>query len=742
MSRQTASGHAANNSTPSSSSSSSSASSIKPTGWIRSTSASRSALSDRTNLPSGSRSTPLRSLPKLTVQSAGKRSTPVTNGAASKQQKLSHFFAPNTAPSAVPRGTAANLARSNTFQDSPSLVRARGRTASVELEAKGLPVLEDDELEARAASLLRGRFGSVTRSLNPSRSSTPVRAPSPPRSDPEPVRRDNHRPMQPPPSVQARRQPHPRILQSKSTPPRPARVEQQPPSSSPTFEPTLMAESLSNFTPPAWEKNYNSRMALFKRLAGVSKDEIFETEKANMAHQVAKAHARMQPRSPTSPRKGRAAEQQKAASPRKNRIKEAAALASSPQKQAASRQIEAVLRSPRTNRRIYALETQLGGGSLAERSVSLQPMRLRLGDEAAGQRRAVSEARHDTAGPSTFRQSVVIDDSFAPRTAEEEEESETQPLPWPAEGNGHDLEVDVNANRDETQPLPWEEEEEEQLDAPVRPTTNGALQQPEDDLQATILEVPPSDDEDLLQQKVFPSSSSSSAPSSPSPSPTRLPSIQRADLRGASSPAKRQRIKHEEEDITMASPTFSRSQRPSQTLPLRSLPTISPISLAPSLTGGADRFGQIVAALKKGERRQNNGMQLNLNSFVSSSKVKAEPSEARREGLSEDLEDVLSDDDDDSGDTTVTNLISSYAGGDAETDETQPLPWDSSPTQLEPALIRPRILPLQSAGSSPLRASQRTTASSTSSSSSGIIPSQTNLNAEGNTQLRTFFHDL
>uniref|UniRef100_V5EUG3 Uncharacterized protein n=1 Tax=Kalmanozyma brasiliensis (strain GHG001) TaxID=1365824 RepID=V5EUG3_KALBG len=295
-----------------------------------------------------------------------------------------------------------------------------------------------------------------------------------------------------------------------------------------------MAESLSNFTPPAWEKNYNSRMALFKRLAGVSKDEIFETEKANMAHQVAKAHARMQPRSPTSPRKGRAAEQQKAASPRKNRIKEAAALASSPQKQAASRQIEAVLRSPRTNRRIYALETQLGGGSLAE----------------------------------------------------------------------------------------------------------------------------------------------------------------------------------------------------------------SPISLAPSLTGGADRFGQIVAALKKGERRQNNGMQLNLNSFVSSSKVKAEPSEARREGLSEDLEDVLSDDDDDSGDTTVTNLISSYAGGDAETDETQPLPWDSSPTQLEPALIRPRILPLQSAGSSPLRASQRTTASSTSSSSSGIIPSQTNLNAEGNTQLRTFFHDL
>lgn len=609
-----------------------------------------------------------------------------------------------------------------------------------------MPVLEDDELEARAATLLRGRFGSVSRSLNTSRSSTPTRAPSPPRPDPESIHRDTRPTMQPPPPVQVRHQPRPRPIQSKVTPPRPAPVDQQLPSSSPTFEATLMAESLSNFTPPAWEKNYNSRMALFKRLAGVSKDEIFKAEKASMADQVAKAHARMQPRSPTSPRKGRPAEKQKVASPRKNRIKEAAALASSPPKRAASRQVEAVLRSPRTNRRIYALETQLGSGPLADRAVSLQPTRLRLdGDhgEAAGHRRAVSEARYGAAGPSSFRQSMVVDESFAPRMAEEEEESETQPLPWPAEDNEPDVGMDVITNGDETQPLPWDEEEESE--APARPTTNGALHQPEDDQQADIAEVPPSDDEDLLQQKVFPSSSSSSAPSSPSPSPSRLPSIQRANLRTASPPSKRQRVKHEEEDTTMASPTFSRSQRLNEALPKRPLPTISPISLTPSLTGGADRFGQIVAALKKGERRQNNGMQLKLNSFVSSSKIKAEPLQTSREGLSEDLQDILSDDDDDdnSGDTTVTNLIPSYAGGEAETDETQPLPWDSSPTQLEPALIRPRILPLQAADGSPLRTSQRTTASSTSSSSSsGIIPSQTNLNAEGNTQLRTFFHDL
>lgn len=624
--------------------------------------------------------------------------------------------------------------RPSPFQDSPSVVRARARSAAVEDDSTGAIAADfgDDDLEARAASLLRGRFGSVSRSLNASRSSTPTRAPSSPsllRIDPEPSSRLEptsapRRSVPPPPPLQQQRQSDSdtRPLQIQQiTPPRPTRHTQpQAPSSSPPFEPTLMQESLSNFTPLAWEKTHGPRMAFFQRLAGMPKDEILRGQQADMAEEVAKAHARMQPRSPGSPCKRGARRQLQSVSPsKKNRTKQVAAITSSPTKERVKRP-EAVLRSPRTNRRIYALETQLGDGLGQQRATSLQPLHGGVGTDAVDQRRTMSEARYAAAavtGASTVRQ--AMENGGAPRPVEEEEEdeSETLPLPWPAEDDQGEAPARIEDRADETQPLPWHDPEDE-------PQVGRASQQ--DDRSAELLEVPPSDDEDLLLQNVI-SSSSSSPSSSPSPSPSRS-----RRTRGATPPpAKRQRIKQEQHD---ASPLTNRLMRtPLQPPPQPGLPRVSLVSLTPSTPGGgSSRFDRVVAALKREERRQHKGAQLNLDTFVSSSGGKPRV-EGSREGLSEDLTDVLSDDE--GGDITVT------AGQDEEADETQPLPW-SSPHRNPPSapLSSPTGPPTQRSTTS--NTSPRTNSSRGSSSSAVSLPSEGYLDEAGNTQLRSFFHGL
>ncbi|CBQ71465.1 conserved hypothetical protein [Sporisorium reilianum SRZ2] len=736
VSRQSAAtGHAASSTSNSTPSSASSTSSIKPTGWIRSNSASRPALSDRTNFPS--KSTPLRSLPKPTVQSAGRRATPSTSGNAGRQQKLSSFFAPNTAPPAASK--VAPAVRQSSFQDSPSVARARARSVTVEGNSTNAEAaaadLGDDDLEARAASLLRGRFGSVSRSLNASRSSTPTRAPSPPpaRVDLQPSRFEpasaSRRTMPPPaPLQQPKPDTRPPQIQQEVTPPRaarrPAEQHQQPASSSPPFEATLMQESLSNFTPLAWEKMHASRMALFQRLAGVPKEEILRGQRANMAEQVAKAHARMQPRSPGSPRKMRGNKQLHSVSPsRKNKMKHAAALTCSPSKERSWQRPEAVLRSPRTNRRIYALETQLGGGAGQQRATSLQPLHRGVFSAAADHRRAVSEARCPSAvdEASSSRQAF---DSKSTReaqaaTAAEEEESETLPLPWPADEDEEEGIARLEDQADETQPLPWDDRDDE-------PQPAHASQQQEDQ---QLVEVPPSDDEDLLLQHVIPSSSSSPC-SSPSPSPSRIrPARQPIDT---PPPAKRQRIKQEQHDCTPLSNRLMRTPLQPPPLPAAGLARVSPVSLIPSMAGagGSNRFDRVVAALKREERRQHKGAQLHLDSFVSSTRCKSEAEaevEGRREGLSADLNDVLSDDDEeDEGDVTVGQ------------EETQPLPW-SSPPRREPPPLNSSPLPASTQRSNASSASTRTTSSSSSAVS---LPSEGNLDDAGNTQLRSFFRGL
>ncbi|TKY87004.1 hypothetical protein EX895_003681 [Sporisorium graminicola] len=747
-SRQSAAGHAASssNGTPSSASSTSS---IKPTGWIRSHSVSRPALGDRTNFPSAPKSTPLRSLPKPTVQSAGRRTTPATNGNAGTQQKLSSFFAPNTAPSAVSKAASAlagSVARSSPFQNSPSVVRARARSIAVEDNSTSATAaaadVGDDDLEARAASLLRGRFGSVSRSLVASKSSTPTRAPSPPNSplpcvDPQPSRlariSASRRAMPSPQPSQARR---PELETQQDTPPRPKSrhaTQEQPVTSSPPFEPTLMQESLSNFTPLAWEDAHASRMAFLQRLAGVPKDEILRGQKANMADELAKAHARMQPRIHVSPdKRGGKRPLQNVLSPsnKKGRLKPAAALTSSPPKERMLKRPEAVLRSPRTNRRIYALETQLGSGLGHQRATSLQPLYRGVGPDAVGQRRTVSAARHaaGAGGASDRRQADMVNSESNRLVEEEEEESETQPLPWPTEDDEEAVKSGAENQVDETQPLAWDDQDEE-------PQLDRASQQLRDHQEAELTEVPPSDDEDLLLQNVISSSSSSSPSSSPSPSPIRLKSA----TRGAASPSmKPQRIKQEQHD---ASPLSNRLMRtPLQPLPLAGLPRVSPVSLTPSAPGGAaaggsSRFDRVVAALKREERRQHKGAQLQLDSFISSSWCKVEEELNRRTGLSEDLQDVLSDDE--VGDITV-------GGAEGNADETQLLPW-SSPDRGDPQGVRRPSLnssPMPTQRSTASSTSVRTNSSRATSSSAVSLPSEGNLDEAGNTQLRSFFHGL
>ncbi|SNX87957.1 uncharacterized protein MEPE_06668 [Melanopsichium pennsylvanicum] len=744
VSRQSAGHSAATNThtTPSTSS-------IKPTGWIRSTSVTKPApFADRTNLPSTSISAPLSSIFKPLAPHSARSPAPSVHSNGPKQAKLSSFFTPHTAPPTA--AAAARLATQTSGRkekqsgciDSPSLHRAQ-RKNGAEAGPSKLPALElDDELDARATNLLRGRFGSVTRSLNASRSSTPTRPISSPISDPQPIPQAAQ--------VQARAGADARLTMSlPRVPPRPRpskkaqitparrkKEAQHPPSSPAPFEPTLMAESLSNFTPPAWERSRSDKMALFQRLAGVPKKSILIFEKHRMQDELNKAHKRLlanhedspleRPlvsREDASPSKAtlirspieKQARNRQIGSPSRSRVNDGAALSASPSKRNVIVSTKSVLRSPTTNRRIYALETQLSGASALTggRSVSLQPLRLDIQEEAAEQRRAVSQTRGVADGANADHTIVVSDETMT------EDESETLSLPWPEVEKASQ----ADALGEETQLLPWNDDEEDQM-----------LDHPPDRSQQPVTEVPTSDDEDLLLQFAIPSSPSSSLPASAS----RSTSPTSSSLRAAGSPSKKRRRTHSSSTELDSSPTVSLT-RSDGTTPSRRLPKVSPITLTSTLGSSGNRFDKVVTALQKEERRANTGMQLNLNSFLSSSRPNGHPSPSNRQGLSEDLEDELSDDDIDEahGDTTVNgmplNLEQHRDGAEDEAEETHPLLW-SSQTQTEP-MARPGLRPLQPSSS------QCTTSSRTSSDAISL-PSEANLYQSGNTPFRSFFEHL
>lgn len=374
-----------------------------------------------------------------------------------------------------------------------------------------------------------------------------------------------------------------------------------------------MAESLSNFTPPAWAKSIDRKLALFQRMAGIQDDVVREQERRQMENELDRAHQRMQGSSPAAAKSKRPPTSRQ----RTSLAKQSEAAPTGRVSTRSEQMPETLLRSPVTNRRIYALETQL----VPVKRAALQP---------------ASRADKNASEVVQNQPLCARTDPFVAESADAtQDESETLPLAWPAEGD------------DETQPLAWDDADEE---AAQIPTEAVQLSNPI----GSAGEVPTSDDDDFLTE----------------------PGVALDAAHDSTSVSKRRRV----DTQRMAKP--------------------SPVSLTSA--SGAGRFDSVVAALRRQERRQNSGMQLSLDRYVTKPTCKLD---------SDDDLDVLSDDE---------------AG-----DETQPLEWAT-----------PVKRPTLQLASSPAAATQLSTSSGASTSASEIsLPSQTALN-DADTQTRTFFERL
>lgn len=703
-----------------------SSSAIKPTGWIRSTSK-PGVLSDRTNLPSTSRTT-LGELNKPVLSDRtnlpSNSRTPLRSvKPAARQAKLSSFFAPHTAPAQSKRGDKER------GEDSPSLTKAqRQKGGEVALE-------EDEELQERANNLLLRRFGSLSRSLNPSRDGTPTRgAPPAPRTTSLPPRATSPSPPAPLLRVEQRSSttlrpaPVPPRANSPPSPPPPrARAEQRParaqrdvtPPPIPPVQPSSSPdESLSKFSQPAWEKSrVEGKMALFQRLAGVPMEVVREGERRRMQQELQRAHKRMggEGRSEARPRvKGGPVElersggmsglngpgagasrsvlveaQKSGERSRLNgeaRVKDAEAGPSRLRGQEVSTPGRTTSTTSRAIRSSTLLDQPPGvngaaaGPSRPTARASPPPSRTTMTTPKALMRSPTTKRRiyaleTQAPAPPPLLQPLVFGPSEQPlqrrassTEAEEgekvtEEESETLPLPWP-EAEG-EVEGQGEEVGEETQPLPW--------------TSPPPLERP----MAKPLQ--------LNREQTQP------LPWSPAASPkldgvTEVPTSDDEDLL-------LQTVFSSSDSLPSSASTRSPKRRrvdqgpSSQRL----------VSLTPN--GG---FDSMLAALKKQERKAHAGTQLSLNSFIPSSR----PSREVEEG-EEDLGEILSDD---------------------EEEETQPLPWSSPPPP-----ERPTIKPLQ-------LTSSQITSSSTGSGGSGSgmsLPTESNLNnAVLDSQVRRFFDRL
>ncbi|PWY98675.1 hypothetical protein BCV70DRAFT_201475 [Testicularia cyperi] len=790
-------------------------SSIKPTGWIRASSTStsvatpadRTALSDRTNLHKSTTPAPtykplvrpttsIRSKPSFLIDSSSSsdthtpgytkiRRTPASQSHKGKatQSTLTGFFVPKTAPPDVVRARSERLERPfrsspsllSTTVDSPSDGRATRRTLpdssttaqAIASSSKAVsspayvtelaPDSDDEQLDQRARSLLRGRFGSIARSLD-----TASPSPSTLGRSEEPMDTSRARPKDsnaenvasatvPASSISteggtsSRPRPLPKVTKSPPPQPQPRRggpselSEVRRPSETSakstkgirsvrTPEPEqpdipVMDESLSNFTQPAWLRAMDGRAAFYQRLAGLPESMIRNLEEKRMLDQLQKAHRRMQSPGATEPAPVAApisAQQTKRKLAGDAEMTED--IEAAPQRSGATgdrslqtpicHQLSAgvqfsmpreAFRSPRSNRKVFVVETQFSSaGSRYCTSPSRRTSSTSGFDETQGGTHELKRARRAESDHTQVNLGL-------PDMHDQDDESETLPLPWDDAEMGED-----------TQLLEWEAASEHcEVDS-------GA--ESERYRTGMRLEVATSDDEDRLLQVVATSSPSSlsTASSSAPPSPSRMRTVTKTTVSapiltvsrgGETSPRPSpQRCKPSSRAPVSNLPTssaakaerrtkvnLSRSDSPgprevngAPVTPVsappkrRRLASISPVTLAPTRTllsfgdgvspsaalqqsrvsasasasapapappaaslPASDRFGKLLTALHKEERRKHTGMQLNLDQFLPSSKSVSSDQGVRhvrdRSGLGTDLEEVLSDDDGDGG---------------------------------------------------------------------------------------------
>ncbi|KAI3485322.1 hypothetical protein L1887_51436 [Cichorium endivia] len=364
------------------------------------------------------------------------------------------------------------------------------------------------------------------------------------------------------------------------------------------FSPHSWPSRSPTLRPPHGPKSIDRKLALFQRMAGIQDDVVREQERRQMENELDRAHQRMQgsspaaaksKRPPTSRQRTSLAKQSEAA-PTGARVDEEDLCA----------------RDAACAREACGLTTCIEGGQEC----------VRGGPESAAVR-AYRSVRGRVSRCDAGRVGKRC------------------PLAWPAVCD------------DETQPLAWDDADEE---AAQIPTEAVQLSNPI----GSAGEVPTSDDDDFLTE----------------------PGVALDAAHDSTPVSKRRRV----DTQRMAMP--------------------SPVSLTSA--SGAGRFDSVVAALRRQERRQNSGMQLSLDRYVTKPTCKLD---------SDDDLDVLSDDE---------------VG-----DETQPLEWTT-----------PVKRPTLQLASSPAAATQLSTSSGASASASEIsLPSQTALD-DADTQTRTFFERL
>ncbi len=292
--------------------------------------------------------------------SQGQTRTPAPSN-STKQQTLSRFFAPNTAPAAHQRAPHTRKHPRRVGSAAPKLLGHQGWPPA----ACGY---HHPSLEARTTTLSTTlSTTTIWKHARPvcfavaSAASLAPSAPARLRHPQRPCRHPHHRPM----SLHGRHASKHGLESSTyvrqdqcfrplSREPRRANVRSQTrrrlrfsPHSWPSRSPTLR--------PPHGPKAFDRKLALFQRMAGIQDDVVREQERRQMENELDRAHQRMQGSSPAAAKSKRPPTSRQ----RTSLAKQSEAAPTGRVSTRSEQMPETLLRSPVTNRRIYALETQL-----------------------------------------------------------------------------------------------------------------------------------------------------------------------------------------------------------------------------------------------------------------------------------------------------------------------------------------------------------------------------------------------